>query len=63
MLTKGAECDDEGVKDRVLEPLDECVSYIQVLEEPCYNIAVYIQVMIYHAHNQAYYKLYRYMSR
>ena len=33
MLTKGAECDDEGVKDRVLEPLDECVSYIQVLEE------------------------------
>lgn len=35
MLTKGAECDDEGVKDRVLEPLDECVSYIQFANDEC----------------------------
>jgi len=35
MLAKACDESDEGVKDRLLEPLDECVNYIQFANDEC----------------------------
>jgi len=35
MLSKACDESDEGVKDRLLEPLDECVNYIQFANDEC----------------------------